>query len=318
MSGTRSQTATRALSPEGHGTAVLHLDSARDINVRDLVPHGIRVDGMNTLRIRKHAIDDIVLLSLRGTASTELSIETHSKHPDDALFLFVTSRGFSRRPWQEVEPQSTLILAPSGANVKLTCGGRWDVIVALSPRASIETMVESLPTKPRTYPDRRVLDRSMQRFVEELLDADTAPTSIERYAIAQLLAEMSGAILLDRFGLAGQEHRDTPVTRAIALISQQCTDPDLTPAVVAHAVHTSLRLLQIGFAEEGKTIASEIRWQRARVARALLTDSRHSHLSVTEIMERAGFRTAMSMRRALDQEYGATPRTLRRQPSMNG
>jgi len=272
---------------------------------------------MSTLRIRAREIDDITLLSLTGTASTELSIDTRSAHPDDALFLFATSRGFTNRPWNAVEARSSVVLAPSAAILKLACGGRWDVIVVLSPRAAIEPVVEWLPADVRTYSERRMLDRGMQRFVEGLLTDDEAPTSMERYAIAQLLAEMGGAVVLDRFGLE-RAARDAPFGRALALIAQQCADPDLTPAVVARGVQTNLRLLQTAFAEEGRTIAGEIRRQRARLARSMLQDERYSSVSVTEIGERAGFRTPMSMRRTLHEEYGATPRALRRQPPLDG
>lgn len=275
------------------------------------MPHGVRVAGMSTSRVRKRAIDDIVLFSLSGTASTELSVDTLRTHPEDALFMFVTSRGFTRRNLHEAERSSNLVLAPNGAALSVSCGGRWDVTAVISPRATLVGMVDSLPTATRTFPARRVLDRGMQRFVEELLDGDTAPTPIERYAIAQLLTEMGGAILLDRFGLAGAGRRDPVVARAMALISQQCADPHLTPTAVATAVQTNLRLLQSAFAAEGMTIAAEIRRHRAQLARDMIIDPHQSTVGVAQIAERAGFRTPMSLRRALFQEYGATPRELR-------
>src|SRR5690606_12003261 len=101
--------------------------------------------------------------------------------------------------------------------------------------------------------------------------------------------------------------------RALAVIAQQRGDAELTPARVAREVQSSLRRVQVTFADAGTTVAGEIRRQRGRLAYSLLTDSRYDVLSIEQIAERSGFGTTMSLRRALHDLYRASPRTLRAQ-----
>lgn len=76
-------------------------------------------------------------------------------------------------------------------------------------------------------------------------------------------------------------------------------------------MRSSLRQLQLVFAEAENSVAGEIRHQRARLAKSLLLDSRFDSLSIEQISQRAGFPPPISLRRALEEEYGATPRALR-------
>jgi transcriptional regulator GlxA family with amidase domain len=126
---------------------------------------------------------------------------------------------------------------------------------------------------------------------------------------------MGGAILLDRIGAVSGHGSPHAVLRdrAIAVISQQCGDPSLAPTQVAREVQSSLRQLQLVFAEADNSVAGEIRRQRARLARSLLIDSRFDVLSIEQVAQRSGFQSPMSLRRALDEAYKTTPRALRAQ-----
>lgn len=91
--------------------------------------------------------------------------------------------------------------------------------------------------------------------------------------------------------------------RTIALMVQQCGGPTLTPTQVARGVDSSLRQLQLVFAEADNRIAAEIRRQRAHLTRSLLPDGRYDTLSIDQIAQHAGFQSLMTLRRAIDEAY---------------
>lgn len=288
---------------------------ARLVDDRDLTQHGIlRVGDRTPLRSRERASGAVLMLAISGT-STELVVDTAQAYPEHSVFAFVEADALWSKidgePW--VESEGGLVIAPKGITRRLRWSGSWRLITAIVPRNAIASFVPSLPPDPTVYPDRRLLDTSMQLFVTNLLEAEGRASAIEQYAIEQLVMEMSGALLLDRMGAVtgqGSPH-EVLRDRAIAVIAQQCGDPMLNPARVAREVQSSLRQLQLVFSEGGMTVAGEIRRQRARLAHSLLVDSRYDVLSIEQISLRSGFHSPMSLRRALDEAYQTTPRALR-------
>ncbi|WP_307362465.1 AraC family transcriptional regulator [Microbacterium murale] len=240
-------------------------------------------------------------------------------HPDPEehhlSFVFVETGTFTSRyadePWLAFE--AGLIVAPHGIARQVRFNESWRVLIAQMPRAALTAFVPQLPNAVSAFPDRRLLDQAMKSFLTEVIDRNESTSAIERYAIEQLVMEMGGAVLLDRLGTGGVHGSPRAVLRdrALAVIAQQGADLSLTPSRVAHDVSSSLRHLQSIFAEAGTTVAGEIRRQRARLARSLLTDSRYDVLTVEQVAQRSGFGNAMSLRRALHDVYRASPRTLR-------
>ncbi|WP_341946136.1 helix-turn-helix domain-containing protein [Microbacterium sp. LWH11-1.2] len=293
----------------------MDLGNVREIGPQELIDHGIRpVGDRASLRARERTPGSVILLTMSGTSS-EVAIDTLTAHPEHAVFAFIQAEALWSRmqdePWLQIE--NGMVIAAPGLTRGLRCQGAWSATVALVPRTAMASFVSTLPTDARIFPERRLLDRAMQDFVEGLLDADERATAIERYAVEQLVVEMGGAILLDRVGAVSGQGSPRAVLRdrAIAVIAQQCGDPSLTPTQVAREVQSSLRQLQLVFAEAENSVAGEIRRQRARLARSLLVDSRYDVLSIEQIAQRSGFQSPMSLRRALDEAYRATPRALR-------
>lgn len=293
----------------------MNTKAAHSIDDRELSLHGIRRVGDHPgLRSRVRSSRGVLLLGMGG-ATSELTVDTVSAYPDHSVFAFLEAQALWSRvdgePW--VETESGLVIAPHGITRRLRAAGVWRCVAALVPRSAIASFVPSLPPDASVYPERRLLDASLQRFIAGLLDTDAHASAIEQYAIEQLVMEMSGALVLDRVG--GVTGQGTPHEvlreRAIAVIAQQCGDPSLNPARVAREVQSSLRQLQLVFSEVSNSVAGEIRRQRARLAHSLLMDSRYDVLSIDQIAQRAGFQSPMSLRRALDESYSATPRALR-------
>ncbi len=304
-----------ALTVISVGGCCMSQGNVREIGAAELSAHGVRAVGARSALVAlERTPGPVILLSLHG-ASTELAIDTATAHPEHAVFAFVDAAGLSTKtadgPWMQTE--SGLVLAAPGVTHHVRCEGAWHVTAAYVPRAALGAFVAALPSVAWILSERRPLDRAMQAFIEQILDTDEQATSIERYAIEHLIVEMSGAILLDRVGAASGQRspRAALRDRAVAVIAQQCGDPALNPASVAREVQSSLRQLQLVFAEAENSVAGEIRHQRARLAKSLLTDSRFDVLSIEQVSQRAGFHSPMSLRRALDEDYGTTPRALR-------
>lgn len=285
------------------------------IDSAELSAHGVHaVDERVPLLVTRRTSGPVTLLSLQGS-TTELAIDTTTTHPDHAVFAFVDAAGLAAKeqngPWMPVE--SGLVVAPPGVAERVRCVGTWYITAAYVPRTALGTYVAALPSSTWILEERRPLDRAMQAFIEQVLAVDDETTAIERYAMEHLIVEMSGAVLLDRVdAVSGPRSAHAALRdRAVALIAQQCGDPGLNPARVAREVQTSLRQLQLVFAEVENTVAGEIRHRRTLLARSLLTDSRYDDLSVEQISQRSGFASPISLRRAIEEDYGATPRALR-------
>ena len=214
-------------------------------------------------------------------------------------------------PWVEME--CGLVIAPYGIDHRLRWTGPWRFLVALVPRSAMAAFVPTLVPEVGVFLDQRLLGSAARRFFDGLLATDEPASAIEQYAIEQLVMEISGALLLDRIGALTENGSPRAVLRdrAIAVIAQRCSEPSLSPTTVARGVQSSLRQLQLVFSETGNSVAGEIRRQRARLARSILTDSRYDVLSIPQVAQRAGFQSPMSLRRALDEAYASTPRELR-------
>ncbi len=245
----------------------------------------------------------------------ELETQGPGEGPEMLDFVFLDEGQFSYREGREwIRLKARFLIVSEEVKRRVRLAGRWRLALVQVPREAMEGFVAELPQRIDQVERRSMLDLSMQAFVVTMLQHDREATAIENYAAEQLLLEMSGAVLLDRCSGAGVE-RGSPRAvlrdRAMAVIAQQCADVELNPERVAREVRTSLRQLQVVFAEIGTTVAGEIRRRRTRLASALLTDSRYDVLTIDHIAERSGFGTTMSMRRALQEAFGAGPRELR-------
>ncbi len=269
---------------------------------------GIRWGERVAVRARSRAMRGTVAFSMESASSADLVVDTRSSYPEHAAFLFITTEG-ERRSAAE---RSYVLQAPHGAVTRLRYRSRWAATGTLIHRPSLESVIPLIPEGAVVYTDPRRLERSMVDLIRGILDTAPAPSSFEQYAFAQLLTEMGAAVLLDRHGLPPSDAREGVRRAAMAFIAHQSGDPGLAPLDVARHVRVSLRTLQAAFSAADTSIAAEIRRQRARCAHSLLTEARYAPLSFDEVAVRTGFGSAMTLRRALREEYGATPRSLRR------
>lgn len=287
----------------------------RRYDAADFHAHGARgLAGRLQVRALERVFGRVSITRMRGEA-VELEVLRPVADGGTVDFVFLEEGQllyFDSCEWTSLEARFLII--PENLNRRVRLVSRWQLTLVQVPREAMEAFVSELPRDNVHVEMRSLLDLSMQAFVVTLLQQERGATAIENYAAEQLLLEMSGAVLLDRLSGAGLNHgspRTVMRDRAMAVIAQQCADAELNPARVAREVQTSLRQLQVVFAEAGLSVACEIRRHRTRLAHALLGDSRYDVLTIDQIAERSGFGTTMSMRRALQDALGSGPRELR-------
>ncbi|MFF1831728.1 helix-turn-helix domain-containing protein [Paenarthrobacter sp. NPDC058040] len=228
---------------------------------------------------------------------------------------FVTS-GVVRDPGSGalIQGGGTVVIVPGGQELASPFVGEGEAKRISIQRAAAETFVPHALDSVVVTPMGSRLDAAAEAFVGAVLEQPSRDGSaIESYATEQILLELTGSLLLDHCGVSWNSTSVTSVLRdqAMAVIAQRCADRDFNPDAVARAVQSSLRRVQAAFAEVGNSIAAEIRRQRGRLARTLLTDARYDVLSVQQIAEQTGFGTTAALRRTLDELYGCGPSDLR-------
>jgi AraC-like DNA-binding protein len=92
--------------------------------------------------------------------------------------------------------------------------------------------------------------------------------------------------------------------RAVELIASECRSPDLTVAGLARSLSVTERYLQLAFAQAGTRPLREIRRARARLASEYMRSGTYRALGADAVAELAGFRTARSMRLAVQELAG--------------
>jgi AraC-like DNA-binding protein len=99
--------------------------------------------------------------------------------------------------------------------------------------------------------------------------------------------------------------------RAMAIISNELADPELTPARLAARLSISPRYLHLLFTTTGETVAAHIRGRRLERVRHDLADGRHDADSVTDIAFRWGFSDSGHLSRTFRAEHDMSPTQFR-------
>lgn len=148
--------------------------------------------------------------------------------------------------------------------------------------------------------DQQGLARDLHRWLNtaEATDAQEA----------RILSTIEGLLQLERQPGPGRSQ----YLAALAHISANLEEPDLSVAKVAQALGISGRHLSRIFSDHETTVASEIAERRLKRANAALRDVKNHHLSVAEIGRRSGFEHPESFSRAFRRKFGLSPRAARK------
>lgn len=288
--------------------------SLTEYRERELVHSGVRgVGGELGMQATVRAFGAILVIQAWGTGS---EVERRELRPGLPTLdvIFVEQGEFEYLDgtmWKR--SRGPLMVAPSGLPQRVRFIGEWRFIVARIPREAMLPYVPLLADTVGIYSDLTVPERAMQAFLTHAVASGQEVSEGESRTVDRLVLDMAGALVAGRQGAGRQP--GTPHSllrdRALAVIAEQSSDPRLAPAGVAAEVGSSLRHLQAVFAEVGTSVAGEIRRTRARTARVLLQDGGSAGLDIATIAVRAGFGSSASMRRVLEELYGAGPRELR-------
>jgi AraC-like DNA-binding protein len=100
--------------------------------------------------------------------------------------------------------------------------------------------------------------------------------------------------------------------RILDFIEQSLCNPDLSPALIAHALKISSRHVHRLFAHDGDTVARYILRHRLDKCRESLANPLLAGLSLTYICTEYGFRSLPHFSRVFHEEFGMAPREFRR------
>lgn len=107
--------------------------------------------------------------------------------------------------------------------------------------------------------------------------------------------------------------RNAVLARVQEYIIQHLGDPGLSPAKIAAAFNFSPRYLHRLFESSEESVGNWIRKKRLAAARSDLREPSHHAASITQIAMRRGFSDSSHFSHAFKNEYGMTPRDMRRQ-----
>lgn len=280
----------------------------------DLAHAGVKgVGGAPAVNARVRAFGAILVIEAWGSGS---EIERRPLRPGlptiDIIFI-------ERGEFEYLEGGSwrsglgSLLIAPSGLPHRARFLGEWRFLVARVPREALLPYVPTLEDSVGIFSDLTMPERAMRAFLTQAVGDDLAVSESESRTVDRQVLDMAGTLVLGRQGrsLPPGTPRAVLRQRSLSLIADRSGDVRFTPDALAAEVNSSLRRLQEAFAEVESTVASEIRRERARVARSLLQDPRFDGLDVGAVAARAGFGSIVSLRRALSEMYGLSPRELR-------
>ncbi len=283
-------------------------------NQTDLTRRGVRgIGGTLGMAARVRAFGSVLVIEVSGTGS---EFERRPLKPGlptiDVIFVergeFAYIDGGS---W--VSSRAPLMIAPSGLPHRVRFNSAWSFVVARIPREEMLPFVPMLSDEVRIYEELSVPEKAMRAFLQQAVEGEDQVSPGDRHTVNLMVLEMAGRMLRGRQGESWSQTSPHAMLRdrIMFAIAQQSADLQLDPARLAREAGVSLRHLQAVFSGAGATVAGEIKRERARVARSTLQDARFDDLSIEQVAREAGFGSATSMRRALEQIYRLNPRELR-------
>ncbi|GAA4486038.1 AraC family transcriptional regulator [Microbacterium panaciterrae] len=186
-----------------------------------------------------------------------------------------------------------------------------EVVAVWVPLETLRDFTNDQPLRPVTLNSTPMVS-AFRAFTLAIARSTEESSSISRYAIERLLAEMVFGALLEIYSV-NLPHPGQPslVDRARSTMLMRREDPGYTIAELASDLHVSLRHLQRAFARISTTPGEALRRMRVELAESLLGNSDYAVLTIAEIAMHAGFSSALQLRRALHAEGLPSPSVIR-------
>ncbi|MFG1608419.1 helix-turn-helix transcriptional regulator [Actinoplanes sp. NPDC049265] len=255
-------------------------------------------------RVRAARLHDVAIT----TMWTESLIRTADETGDteDQVQLWAVHRG----RWTLAGPGATVpgggfLLRPGGRRSGFEVGRHTAAQVLRLPRDLLESLLGGRTvTGPVTSAEVRVLLAHVGA-VHDTLGELTAPGV---RAAHDALIELVRAVAAGRFDDTEPRLAHALVRAAKDLADARLTDPALAPALLAGALHVSVRTLHRAFAAGGESVSGYIRARRLEQARLALSGP----ASVTQVAARWHFADGSHFGKAFKRRYGRTPTDYQR------
>jgi AraC-like DNA-binding protein len=180
---------------------------------------------------------------------------------------------------------------------------RATAMVVILPASELRPLIGDRPVVgPSDSAEVRLL-MAQVGMVQQTL-TDLTPAGVQ--AARNCLIELVKAVLTR--GIDDTEPRLAPALAQMAkeVVNSRLTDPDLSPQVLARALHVSVRTLHRAFATTEESVAAYIRRRRLEQARLELT-APAARPSMSELAARWRFADSSHFVRSFKRQYGLTP-----------
>lgn len=156
------------------------------------------------------------------------------------------------------------------------------------------------------------LPKIMSRHLEMFLEEAKTLSGLQQSRLLGVVIDLISLCFSDQVLVREPVSRLGGLASAAKTHVVMAVDLDsVTPASVAAAIGTSVRSLQLAFAEEGTTFSAFVLSTRLDRARAALLSDNFAKFSITDIAHWFGFFDASHLNRAFRKKFGHSPSSFR-------
>jgi AraC-like DNA-binding protein len=266
--------------------------------------------------LRTGTVGPLALARVSYNAADVERTRSHIDKTRQRMFSFVLhlrGRGvFTHYGHSTTLDEGDFTLSDNAEPHHLRLEGPADVIIVRCPPDVLKTY---LPSPERLcglrLPARQgftSIAAAMMRSLMDQLERGLPPRFSQRVVrnVLEVMAT-SYAMVFDEGGVADCSATGTRRVQARCYIEAHLTEPDLTPATVARALHVSPRYLRMLFAADHETASGYILRRRLEECARQLANSLRRGQTITEIAFAGGFNSATHFSRAFRYQYRLTP-----------
>ncbi|MCA1305506.1 helix-turn-helix domain-containing protein [Microbacterium esteraromaticum] len=231
--------------------------------------------------------------------------------PHAAVVFATDGASLPTGPTTTIRPAPIGCVLPSDAAETVSWTSGAEALVLWVPELLLSEFTDG--TRPPTTPlVSSPLTVGFRTFAHSVLRHNDEGSSMSRYAIERLLAEMTFGSLVEQQSVEAERRPSSLIERARTVILMRREDAGFSTSQLAAELHVSPRQLQRAFAAIGETPGDLLRRMRAELAESMLRNPLYASLTVDEVSQFSGFTSSLQMRRALHAADVPTPTELRR------